>query len=411
MRIIEVIWSLRPEDGGPREVVLALSGKLAEAGHDVSICYLRSWPPEPGFIPPPDVTLHACRSWPDFARTLRTLARDADVIHSHGIWEPSHLCAAWICRLTRTPFVTTVHGMLHPWELRQRRLKKWFATVLLQRRILNRAQCVVALTNSERAQVAAYAPGAVIEVVPNGVGSSFLQGPARPFAPPQILYYGRIAEKKGLQHLIGGFAQIATHYPRVRLRLIGPATAPMAAKLRAWIAASPFAHRIVWDPAVWGAERARALVDAANILVLPSMAEGMSLAVLEAMAAGLPVVISEPCGFPEAQSHGCGLVIRPTAASVAAALKQLLTDPKSAAAMGARGRAYVAAAFNWKAIADRTLDIYRLAAREATVPDNHQDVQLPPPHQKSAVRTSNVPLAPVTELAVMTRNGLEPPNR
>ena len=105
------------------------------------------------------------------------------------------------------------------------------------------------------------------------------------------------------------------------------------------------------------------LLAAADVYVQPSRWEGFGIAALEAMAAGLPVILSPGCNLPEAAEAGAGLIVEPQVEPLAAALRSLLTDAERRLFMGAAGRVLVNERFTWAAVADQLERVYESAAR------------------------------------------------
>ena len=114
-----------------------------------------------------------------------------------------------------------------------------------------------------------------------------------------------------------------------------------------------------------GARKYAALRSAA-CFCLPSRQEGFSIAILEAMACGLPVVISEECHFPEVAQSGAGRVVPLEPAALAAALGEVLEDRNAARRMGDAGAQLVQSRYTWPGIAEQFLSIYRQSVGKTT---------------------------------------------
>jgi glycosyltransferase involved in cell wall biosynthesis len=155
MRVLHVIPSLDPADGGPPVVVIRLAAAQAAAGADVSVLFyerpgahdhvrnsVEATPggqrlhlhPLPAPTPVERFTAYAA------TRALRPLVRDSvDFLHVHGIWTPILAAAAKAAARAGIPYCITPHGMLDPWSLGRKRLKKQFALALVWRRLVNGA--------------------------------------------------------------------------------------------------------------------------------------------------------------------------------------------------------------------------------------------------------------------------------
>ena len=221
----------------------------------------------------------------------------------------------------------------------------------LVRHTLLRSDAVLALSDVWAATLRQLAPGARISVLPNAVALPVARDQDQPSVEPgRILFLGRLEAAKGCHDLIAAVAQLAPRYPGLCLVLAGSgpidATAAAGARIEApgWIDAGARATEL----------------QRAAIFCLPSHAEGLPLALLEAMAAGKPVVASAVGAVPEALGSDAGLLVPPRdVAALAAALASLLDDPQAAAAMGARARAVVAARYDTVQVGTRLADLYR----------------------------------------------------
>ena len=165
-------------------------------------------------------------------RDLRKLVSACDILHIHGLWEPVCKAAADVAREAGVPYVIAPHGMLDPWSLSQRRLKKQIALALGYRRMLNGAAFLHVLNADEARLVGPLKLRCPFEVIPNGVFVEEIdplpdQGTFRKAHPelasgPYILFLSRLHYKKGLDYLIEAFAIVAAKLPDVRLIIAGP---------------------------------------------------------------------------------------------------------------------------------------------------------------------------------------------
>jgi glycosyltransferase involved in cell wall biosynthesis len=112
---------------------------------------------------------------------------------------------------------------------------------------------------------------------------------------------------------------------------------------------------------LFGPDKYSAIAGAA-VYCLPSRQEGFSVAILEAMACRVPVVISDACHFPEVAQVGAGRIVSLDATQIADAIDVVLSDPAQATAMGRAGRRLVEERFTWPQVATRSVDAYKRLA-------------------------------------------------
>jgi glycosyltransferase involved in cell wall biosynthesis len=372
MRILHVYALLDPAQGGPPIVVENLTREQIKLGHDVRVAAEVVC----GFDSVPTQTLprHAVI---DLFRRPRaddvSLATWADVVHLHGMWEPMLPCVARAARTVGRPYVISPHGMLDPWSLAQKRWKKKLALSLGYRRMLDRAGAIHVLNADEQKLIGPLKLAAPSEVIP--IGISFDQfDPAPDPAPfrgvnpgpgqrPFILFVSRLHFKKGLDYLADAFAKIAPKFPEHDLVVAGPDGGEQ----------SPFLQRVeklglskrVWLAGFLSDEMKRSALAAATVYCLPSRQEGFSMAILEAMACRLPVVISDQCHFPEVAEAGAGRIVPLDANAVANALESVLSNAADRTRMGNAGRELVASRYTWPKVAERFVSLYRRVAPAA----------------------------------------------
>ena len=377
MRILHVIPTYLPavRYGGPMFSVHALCRNLAALGHEVHVYTTSIDGPQDLEVPlGRPVERDGVKVWYFGADRVRRLMGSSamrsqlrerlaqfDLLHTHSVflWPPWY--AARSARALGLPYVMAPRGMLVPELLKIRnRLVKTVWLRLLEWPNLAGADALHFTSELERADFARL--GIAIrssEVIANGVDleeiSSFEISNEKPEPEPYVLHLGRVNWKKGLDRLVRALAQA----PGIRAVIAGNDEEGCRASLERLARECGVADRVRFAGPVYGAAKWR-LLRAARALVLPSHSENFGNAVLEAMAAGVPVVVSPGVGLAAAvRGAGCGIVVDPEPVALAAALKQLWGDDALCKSMGERGRELAARQYSWPRIAARMAELYR----------------------------------------------------
>lgn len=215
-----------------------------------------------------------------------------DILHVHGIWSAGSIYA----RLTAargTPVVVSPRGMLDPWILARKRRVKALHGLLFERPVLRRGY-LHALNSSELQSATAYLPG--IEqrafVIPNGVPATepARRGPER----SGVLYLGRLHEKKQTLELARLWAD-APQLQNIQLTIAGWGDADYEGRLKHLAESAP---NVRFVGSLYDAAKQEAL-DRAQFFILPSLSEGLPMAVLEAIQHGCIPLITDQCNLPE----------------------------------------------------------------------------------------------------------------
>jgi glycosyltransferase involved in cell wall biosynthesis len=377
VNILHVIQSLDPSAGGPPVVASSLATAQAKFGHTVGILASDVVAADVlgsidgvQMIPAPTIS----RGQAILGRRA-PLLHDYEVLHLHGVWDLLLYAAARTARAACRPYVIAPHGMLDPWSLARGRWKKRLALFVGWRGMLDRAAALHFLNADEQKLAAGLGIRAPGVVIPNGVNLEEFDPPPDPQRfrgrltavgdRPYVLFLGRLHFKKGLDYLADAFRILAKQEPGVHLVVAGPDDGARADFARR-VAASGLSDRVHIPGPVYGPDKLSA-VAGAMVFCLPSRQEGFSVAVLEALACGTPVVVSTECHFPEVAEAGAGEVVPLDATAIAAALRRLVTDPARRERMGKAGRELVAARFTWPRIAQQSIETYAdLIAKKAS---------------------------------------------
>ena len=380
MRILHVIRTLDPADGGPPAVALNLAAAQAKAGHKVFVLsqeaadratvidqYLADIAGADLLILD-RVVAGRIERWSAVTALRRFNAHcpKVDLAHLHGVWTPILLRTAKEARRRQLPYVLAPHGMLDPFCLSQRRLKKKIALAVAYRRMLNGARVVHALNADEQRLMKPLGLTAPAIVIPNGVNLEDLHPLPEPGtfrsahpeleARPFFLFLSRLHFKKGLDLLAEGFARFINRGGGMDLVVAGPDEG-VRDDFEQRIAAHGLQARVHVVGPIYGGQKLAALRDAAAF-VLPSRQEGFSVAITEALACRLPVAITESCHFPEVAEAGAGLIVPLDPEALAEAMVKIDEDPGASHAMGQAGARLVEEHYTWERVAGRMIQAY-----------------------------------------------------
>jgi len=301
------------------------------------------------------------RLWrsPALLGALRGAARDADLLHSHGLWAMPNVYPGWVARRASAPLVISPRGTLSPWALNHSKWRKKLFWALAQGRVVEAAACLHATAESEYRDLRSLGLQQPICVIPNGVDVAPLDAPATTgSASRTVLYVGRLHVKKGIDLLLRAWAVVAPALPGWRLRIVGPDDGGYEAPLRR-LAASLAAPRVSFEGAVYGAAK-QALYRAASVHVLASHSENFGMTVAEALANGTPVITTRGTPWSGLVSEGCGWWIDIGVEPLVAALREATSvGAEALRERGARGHRWMLRDFSWDRAARDMADVYR----------------------------------------------------
>ena len=372
LRIAQVVTLFSPEGayGGPTRVAANQAKALMERGHEVTLfggargfdrlpemydgVPARLFPvahlvPGSGF---------AGLFSPGLAGYLTRHARDFDVIHVHMARDLVTLPAALIARGRGVPFVAQTHGMI---DASSKLLAKPLDR-LLTRPLLNSAERVLYLTPREAADVRSVAGTADLrlEMLPNGVPAAEPL-PLTTREPLDVLFLARLHERKRPRVFLEAAGLLAERFANVTFSIIGPDEGEEAGVRNIAQKLDPTGQRIRVEGPLQPHETLERMRQS-SIYVLPSANEPFPMSVLEAMSAGIPVVINDDCGLSDAvQTGDAGIVTDGSATSVADAISSLLSDEGRRNEMGGNARKLVEDSFSMEAVTERLEEIYQAA--------------------------------------------------
>ena len=308
---------------------------------------------------------------PALATTVIRAVKTANIVHIHGVWEDLQHHAVKACQQAGVPYVVTPHGMLTSWSVARRRWAKRLFLAWRVRANLNGAALVHFLTETERRLTAPLGlrPSVLVQAAGGLRLAEFDRLPARGafrsrFSQvgdrPLVLFMGRIAIEKGLRYLIPAMRYIE---PREAvLAIVGPDSKGYQALLQAEVNRLGLRERVVFTGMLAGAERIEALVDA-DVFCAPSDHESFGVAIVEALAAGLPSLVSDGVSIHrDLVRAGVGAVVERDSKALAVELSRWLHDHSMRRAAAAKCRPFVWDHFGAHCDAQNWDRIYRDAA-------------------------------------------------
>jgi glycosyltransferase involved in cell wall biosynthesis len=310
------------------------------------------------------------RRWkfaPSLATTVRSMVGSYDLVHIHWLYDFSSIAAARAALAAGVPFVLQPRGSLDPHLFRTNRFVKRAYLATVGRPLLSRAAAVIFTAEQER-QLAAYPVHGPAWIVPVGLDVTRFEalpprGTFRRAYPtldgPFLLFLGRLSPQKGLDLLLRAFRRILRARGNLWLVLAGPDYRGYETQVRRLAADLGITHRVVLTGLVGHEMKLAAFVDA-ELFVLPSYAENFGVVITEALACGLPVVISDQVNIHrELSAADAATVVHCTVDSVAAGIDAALDDPDLRRRISVHGPDLVRTRYTWDAIVPMLIKRYR----------------------------------------------------
>lgn len=313
--------------------------------------------------------LGALRLSSDLARTVRTEAFTADVVHTHGLWLMPNVNAGYAAAAARRPLVVTPRGMLGPEALAFSARKKHLFWRLLQGPAYAHAAVWHATSAAEAQDIRTFGVRAPIAIIPNGIDipNSSTTLLSREGNLHRILYLGRLHPKKGLPDLIAAWDRLADERIDWTVHIVGPDEGGHRAELEK-MASQGSVPRVIFEGPVYGAEKMQVLSEA-DLFVLPTQNENFGLAVAEALAAAVPAIVSRGAPWSDLETERCGWWVERGVEPLVSALREATALPDvERRAMGERGRVLMARKFNWDRIAHDMRSVYEWLLGKAERP-------------------------------------------
>jgi len=368
MRILNIIESLKQKGGGPSRSVQGLVAGLSRAGVEAWLMTLRQ-----GEVPWVEGVSHFVNGEPVESVLYRV---NPDIVHLHGLWDfELHRCAA-ICRRGGIPYVIAPRGMLEPWSLRQKWLKKRIARWLYQDRDLKCAAALHATAESEAEQFRKLGFKNPIIVSPNGVNvpKNFSRVEHVERVERRVLFVSRMHPKKGVMELVEAWGKVVSGRVEEcwswKVELVytvsGDLEKEYEAKVKARVKELGLEDQFIFTGALNDDEKWKAY-GRGDLFVLPTYSENFGIVVAEALWAGVPVITTKGTPWQELKERKCGKWVDlpeegsnpsdwSTLVSALECMMSMTDDERQK--MGERGRKLVEGKYTWGAVVKKMIAGY-----------------------------------------------------
>ena len=360
MKALHVIPGLSRESGGPSRSVQGLVAGLNEVGVEAWLLTLNK-----GDEPWIDGIAHFVNGEP-FEKVLEQVK--PQIVHLHCIWSPAlHRCAV-ICRRWKIPYVIAPRGMLEPWSLQQKWLKKRIARFLYQDRDLKCAAALHATAESEAEQFLKLGFRNPVIVSPNGVNvpKNYSRVERVDHVERRALFVSRMHPKKGVLELVEAWKLVVSGRSSVVSGWVcelvytvsGEFEREYEAKVKAKVKELGLEEQFVFIGALNDDEK-WAAYGRADLFVLPTYSENFGIVVAVPVWAGVPVITTKGTPWRELEDRKCGKWIdlpaedsNPSAwPALVTALKEMMAmSDDERQQMGERGRKLVEDKYTWAAV-------------------------------------------------------------
>jgi glycosyltransferase involved in cell wall biosynthesis len=300
-------------------------------------------------------------------RALRRNLNNFDLVYLPAVWNYPTTIAAYYCRKYRKPYIVAPKGVLFSYTKSKNAWKKWPYYKLFAERDIKNAAAIHYTAEDEANRCHSLFLGLKNQaiIVPNGIElSAFNNLPARnnlwmryPILKNKkiILFLGRISWIKGLDLLVEAFSRLARERNDVHLMIVGPDENNYVKKVKKWFRDEGIFERVTFTGMKVGEEKLKAFTSS-DVFVLPSYSENFGMAVVEAMACSIPVIISDQVGiYREVERAKAGVIIHTDPDELYNVLVKLVDNKQKSLEMGRRGRKLVEEQFSIEKVADKMI--------------------------------------------------------
>jgi glycosyltransferase involved in cell wall biosynthesis len=384
MRILHVIPSVALVRGGPSLAVLAMVKALQSQGIkaeiattndngadllDVSLGKCIEYQQVPvWFFPRFSPNINLIREYAfsyEFTKWLWHNISNYDLVHIHALFSYPSTVAMSIARLKKVPYIVQPHGLLCKWSLQQNTYKKKIYFHLIEKANLNSSQALHFTSQSEQQDFFLLSLSIPSFILPIGLAATKPIPDARhrlrqhlriPSNETVILFLSRLHPKKGLDYLIPALGKLSHH--RFTFIIAGNGNPEYEVEIKSLIISNHI-HNITYLAGFVQDEFKDILIQGSDLFVLTSHSENFGIVILEALAAGVPLLLTPGVALSSiVQKHQVGYITELDVSAIASTLEQFLKNPQATKEMSQRARQLVSQKYSWEHISSKLQKIY-----------------------------------------------------
>lgn len=287
---------------------------------------------------------------------------NCQIVHNHGLWTMPNIYPGEVVRKKNIPLITAPRGTMSEWAMNQgSRIKRIFWP-LVQKPSLDPTTCFHATSEAEYQDIRRHGFRQPVAVVPNGIDLPPLLPVNKPDKMRTLLFLSRVHPVKGLDLLLSAWQVVQNRFPEWQLRIVGSDTG--------YHGSSGYLHtvqalakdlqlkRVTFVGELTGIHKLQEYQNA-ELFVLPTYSENFGIVVAEALAAGVPAIVSKGAPWVGLNNYQAGWWIDIGMEPLVAALEQTLAlSPDTLTLMGSQGRKWMEAEYSWTGIAKQMVTVY-----------------------------------------------------